>query len=57
LLKGVNATVFPSGAKELKDNGAVYTGKNVSVDGRIITADGPASAEAFANTIVKFLGE
>jgi len=55
LLRGKKATVWSTEAPRLKAGGAVYTGKGVEVDGRIITADGPASAEAFGNAIRKAL--
>lgn len=39
----------------LKSNGAEYSGERITIDGRIITGDGPEAAEEFGNTIVKFL--
>ncbi len=55
LLKGVKATSFPSQAANLKAKGAHFTGHAVVQDGRIITADGPASAEAFGEKIAEAL--
>jgi protease I len=55
LLTGKNATVFSSGRDELLRNGAEYTGEQVTVDGRIITANGPAAANAFGNALVSAL--
>jgi protease I len=55
VLKGKKATVFPSEGEKLKADGARYTGKAVERDGRIITADGPDSAQAFGQEIMKAL--
>jgi protease I len=49
------ATVYPSGKQEIESMGAFYTGEDVSVDGKIITGNGPESAEKFAKTIVEML--
>lgn len=57
VLEGKKATVFSGEADVLKDKGAIYTAKPVEIDGNIITADGPASAVAFGEAIVKKLGE
>lgn len=59
LLKGKRATVFASpGAKKLfEEEGVIYTGKDVERDGRIITANGPASARQFAEEIVALITE
>jgi protease I len=51
LLDGVNATCWKGESGNLEDNGANYTGKNVEVDGLIITADGAMSATKFGETI------
>lgn len=55
LLKGKRATVFPDGVNELANNGAVYTGALVEVDGKIITGSGPEAAEAFGSQLVSML--
>ena len=52
-----NLTSFP-GEKELeeiKKLGGNYTGNDVEVDGKIVTACGPEAAEEFANKIVELL--
>ena len=36
ILKGKKATVFPTEANNLKEKGATYTGKSVTVDGKIV---------------------
>jgi len=51
VLKGKRATVWPSEAGRLRAAGAIYTGRNVETDGRIITADGPQSAERFGQAL------
>ncbi len=55
LLTGKRATVYPGDVENLKKEGVNYTGAAVESDGLIITADGPASASAFAANIVKLL--
>jgi len=55
LLKGVKATCFPGEADNLKNKGAHYSPSGMEVDGRIITADGPAHARQFGEAIVKAL--
>ncbi|MCM8771737.1 MAG: DJ-1/PfpI/YhbO family deglycase/protease [Candidatus Omnitrophica bacterium] len=55
ILKGKKATCYPSASKILRENGAVYTGKDVEIDGNIITGSGPQVAEKFGNTILQIL--
>lgn len=55
LLKGKKATVFPTAKGYLVEGGADYTAKPVEIDGLLITADGPESATAFANELIKSL--
>lgn len=55
LLKGKKATSFLGVSDILKTHGALYTGSPSEVDGRIITADGPSSAEKFADAIAQAL--
>ncbi len=59
-LQGRKATVWTSAldksaAKILKDNGADFQDKDIVVDGKIITANGPAAAEKFGQAIAKLL--
>jgi protease I len=56
LLDGKKATVWPSEAGRLRAQGANYTGSDVEVDGRIITASGPEAAEKFGRAVLKALG-
>ena len=53
VLDGKKATVWSSDGEKLKIKGAMYTARNLEVDGKIITADGPNSAEAFGNAVLK----
>lgn len=55
ILKGRNATCFPTARKDLEDTGAVYIEEDVVEDGSIITANGPKSAKAFARTLISHL--
>jgi protease I len=53
VLKGKKATVWPTLSNRLKCSGAIYTGNPIEVDGNIVTADRPDSAEEFANAILR----
>lgn len=55
VLSGKKATAWSGVAEILKSQGANYTGDKVTVDGKIVTADGPASAEEFGKTIMSLL--
>lgn len=55
VLKGIKATCFPGEASNLKNKGARYSSSGLEVDGKIITADGPAHANQFGEEIVKAL--
>ena len=55
LLKGVRATAFASQETDLKEHGALWTGEAVSVDGRIVTANGPDAAREFGETLAQLL--
>jgi protease I len=57
VLKNKNATVFFTEARRLKEKGATYTGKDLEIDGKIITANGPQASEKFAQAIVRLLKE
>lgn len=56
VLKGKKATVWNGDglqAQFLQEHGAIYTGEHVTVDGRIITADGPPAAEEFGKRLAQ----
>ncbi len=39
----------------IENNGGIFTGEDITIDGNIITANGPNSAEEFGNQIVEQL--
>ncbi|MFC1540428.1 DJ-1/PfpI family protein [Candidatus Margulisiibacteriota bacterium] len=55
VLRGVKASCFPGVSDILKQNSAEYDPGGLTVDGKIITADGPAHAKQFGQAIVKAL--
>jgi protease I len=57
VLKGKRATVWNGDfIEKIESRGATYTGKNVEVDGKVITANGPHAAREFGRKIAKALG-
>jgi protease I len=55
LLKGKKATVFPDGKEIFQANQVIYTGNQVTIDGRLITGCGPEAAEKFGRELVTLL--
>jgi protease I len=57
ILSGRKATVFrtPESVAEMKKGGCVLSAAPVVVDGRMITADGPAAATAFGQAVLAAL--
>jgi protease I len=55
VLEGVKATVLSSEKNRLIERGAIYTGRKIQVDGKIITANGPNAARDFGNSILEAL--
>ncbi|RKY39954.1 MAG: DJ-1 family protein [Candidatus Omnitrophota bacterium] len=55
ILKGKKATAYPSVKEEMVKQGAIFTGKDVEVDGNIITANGPHAAKDFGKIILEKL--
>ena len=60
VLRGKKATVWSSTmdrgpVRILEENGAIYQDKPVAVDGKIVTANGPAAAREFGKAIVEVL--
>lgn len=55
ILKDKKVTASTSQENALKSKGAIYTGKDVTRDGNIITADGPKSSKKFGEEIAKAL--
>ncbi len=56
LLRGVSVTSFPSEEADLVAHGAAWAHGPVRVDGSIVTADGPESATAFGEALVRAAG-
>ena len=59
ILEGKDATVWFGSdfVSILKSKGAHYTGEEVEVDGKIVTANGPMSAKSFGKVIVALLSQ
>lgn len=58
ILKNRKATAYPGFEATLTQNGAEATGERATIDGNVITGNGPASTFAFALAIVsETLGE
>ena len=55
VLKGKKATTYESEIGALKEKGAIYTDKDVQVDGKLITARGPEAARDFGEEVVNAL--
>jgi protease I len=55
VLSGKKATVWPSLRGQLEEAGAIYTGADVQVDDRLVTANGPDAAEEFSRRIAQLL--
>ncbi|MBU2561457.1 MAG: DJ-1/PfpI family protein [Nanoarchaeota archaeon] len=56
VLEGHKATAFESESENVASKSAGYTGEPVTVDGKIVTANGPDAAKRFGQEIVKMLG-
>ena len=56
ILNRKRSTVFVDDSKMLKSQNAIYTPRDVVVDGNIITANGPKAANVFADAIIEYLG-
>ena len=59
VLEGKKATVFPTpeSVRILGEGGAEYIDQGVVVDGKIVTAKGPADAERFTEEILRLMAE
>jgi len=55
ILKGRKATVAGTEAKTITEKGATYTGPGVTVDRKIVTANGPKSSKLFGQEIASLL--
>lgn len=52
IVRGQNATGYPTLRQQLVDAGATYIDQRVVISGKLITSNGPSSALAFAFAIV-----
>jgi len=57
ILKGKKVTAYPTVKDDLIQQGAIYTGMDVEIDGNVITANGPQAAKRFGETILEKLIE
>jgi protease I len=55
ILNGRRATAFPDRQTDLEQHGALWSGRAVEVDGRIVTANGPEAAQQFGETIAALI--
>ncbi len=55
VLKGKQATVFPSFAGQLASRGALLVDRDIVQDGKLLTANGPKAAREFALALAKML--
>ena len=55
ILANKKATVCEGKESDLENLGAIFSGENITVDGNIITANGPSAAEEFGKNIIKLL--
>lgn len=55
VLSGKKATVWQGASEDLQKSGAAYTGESVTVDGNIITANGPDSASDFGFKLAEMI--
>lgn len=55
IMQDKQATCWEGAAKDLEDFGVDYTGANVEVDGKTITANGPKASGEFGETIAENL--
>lgn len=56
LLRGKNVTTFPSSENYIKERGGHLTYRPVSIDGKIVTGNGPEAAREFGESILRLLG-
>lgn len=55
LLKGKTVTCWPDGAAEVEAGGGKYTGADLEIDGKLITASGPVPAKKYGQAIAEAL--
>ncbi len=57
VLSGKKATAWEGAKDVLMSSGAIYTGEQVTIDGKIVTANGPDAASKFGMAIAEMIGE
>lgn len=55
LLKGKKAACWPDGGAEVEKSGGKYTGAEVEIDGKLITASGPLPAKKYGQALTEAL--
>ncbi len=55
LLRGRTVTCWPDGAPEVEKAGAKFTGSELEIDGRLITASGPVPAKKYGQALAEAL--
>jgi len=55
LLAGRTVTGFPDGEMEIRKAGGKFTGSEVEIDGKLITASGPVPAKKYGQALVEAL--
>jgi protease I len=55
LLQGKTVTCWPDGAAEVEKGGGKYTGAELEIDGKLITASGPVPARKYGQAIAEAL--
>ncbi|TFG47278.1 MAG: hypothetical protein E4H40_06765, partial [Candidatus Brocadiia bacterium] len=57
VINGLKVTGFPTEQVQIQKGGAVYTGNPLELDGKVITAIGPAASQIFAKAILDAIVE
>jgi protease I len=57
VLQGKKATSFIAEERTLTTHGCTYTGRDIEVDGNLVTANGPGAAKKFGDELVKALAK
>jgi len=55
LLKGKQVACWPDGAAEVEKGGGKYTGAELEIDGKLVTASGPLPAKKYGQALVEAL--
>ena len=55
LLRGKKTASWPDGAVEVEKGGGIFTGAEVEIDGKLITANGPLPAKKYGQALLEAL--